>query len=47
MRIGLQLPSCEDRSLDIVHANLFLGSFLLCMLRKIKLIPGDLGTCNS
>ena len=28
MGIGLQLPSCEDRLLDIVHANLFLGSFL-------------------
>ena len=47
MRIGLQLLSCEDRLLDIVHANLFLSGFLLRMLRKVKLIPGDLGTCNS
>ena len=47
MRIGLQLPSYEDRLLDIIHANLFLSSFLLRMLRKVKLIPRDLGTCNS
>ena len=47
MRIGFQFPSREDRLLDIVHANPFLSSFLLRMLRKVKLIPGDLGTCNS